>query len=86
MGPEGLDAAVLSGSVWQLPPIRIHASGNFAHAPDSAVPAGHSVLTRTDPAEEALSRYVLDAALDARLDAAAPMLPGAAPAIGRPCP
>ena len=30
------------------------------------VPAGHSVLTRTDATVEALSRYVLDAALDSR--------------------
>ena len=30
------------------------------------VPTGHSVLTRTDPTVEALSRYVLDAALDSR--------------------
>ncbi|GFG53372.1 helicase [Mycolicibacterium agri] len=35
------------------------------------VPTGHAVLTRTDPTVDALSRYVLDAALDARLDAAA---------------
>jgi hypothetical protein len=32
------------------------------------VPTGHSVLARTDPTVEALSRYVLDAALDADLD------------------
>jgi len=32
------------------------------------VPIGHSVLARTDPTVEALSRYVLDAALDADLD------------------
>ncbi len=35
------------------------------------VPAGHSVLTRTDATVDALSRYVLDAALDSRLDPAA---------------
>ncbi|MGH3560373.1 MAG: helicase-related protein, partial [Mycobacterium sp.] len=34
-------------------------------------PTGHSVLTRTDPVVEALARYVLDAALDSRLDPAA---------------
>lgn len=32
------------------------------------VPVGHCVLNRTDSTVEALSRYVLDAALDARLD------------------
>jgi superfamily II DNA or RNA helicase len=35
------------------------------------VPPGHAVLTRTDASVEALSRYVLDAALDDRLDPAA---------------
>ncbi len=35
------------------------------------VPAGHGVLSRTDPTVEALSRYVLGAALDSRLDAPA---------------
>lgn len=35
------------------------------------VPPGHHVLARTDTCVEALSRYVLDAALDAGLDAAA---------------
>jgi superfamily II DNA or RNA helicase len=32
------------------------------------VPIGHGVLSRTDATVEALSRYVLDAALDSRLD------------------
>ncbi|ODR24035.1 helicase [Mycobacterium gordonae] len=32
------------------------------------VPVGHSVLNRTDATVDALSRYVLDAALDSRLD------------------
>lgn len=35
------------------------------------VPVGHSVLNRTDATVDALSRYVLDAALDSRLDPAA---------------
>jgi len=34
------------------------------------VPTGHSVLTRTDTTVDALSRYILDAALDSRLDPA----------------
>ncbi|EHB48618.1 helicase domain protein [Mycolicibacterium rhodesiae JS60] len=34
------------------------------------VPIGHGVLSRTDAAVEALARYVLDAALDSRLDPA----------------
>jgi hypothetical protein len=51
----------------QLPP----AKGNRLHFHKSLpVPIGHHVLTRTDPAVEALSRYVLDAALDADLDPA----------------
>jgi superfamily II DNA or RNA helicase len=49
----------------QLPPAKDHR----LHFHDSfPVPTGHSVLTRTDPTVEALSRYVLDAALDANLD------------------
>lgn len=52
----------------QLPPVK----GGRAHFHRSLpVPAGHSVLTRTDTTVDALSRYVLDAALDARLDPAA---------------
>jgi superfamily II DNA or RNA helicase len=49
----------------QLPPAkdyRLHFHRSFP------VPAGHSVLTRTDSTVEALSRYVLDAALDSELD------------------
>lgn len=52
----------------QIPPIknaRLHFHRSFP------VPNGHSVLTRTDTTVEALSRYVLDAALDTRLDATA---------------
>ncbi|MGV7717824.1 helicase-related protein [Mycobacterium kansasii] len=48
----------------QLPPTRdglVHFHRSFP------APAGHHVLSRTDPAVEALSRYVLDAALDATL-------------------
>jgi superfamily II DNA or RNA helicase len=49
----------------QLPPAKDHR----LHFHDSfPVPTGHSVLARTDPTVEALSRYVLDAALDADLD------------------
>ncbi|KZS55865.1 helicase [Mycobacterium kansasii] len=52
----------------QLPP----AKDNCLHFHRSLpVPGGHCVLNRTDPTVEALSRYVLDAALDSRLDAAA---------------
>ncbi|MBY0287282.1 MAG: DEAD/DEAH box helicase [Mycobacteriaceae bacterium] len=52
----------------QLPPIK----GSRLHLHRSLpVPPGHSVLTRTDPTVDALSRYVLDAALDSRLDSAA---------------
>lgn len=52
----------------QLPP----AKGGRLHFHRSLpVPAGHSVLTRTDATVDALSRYVLDAALDSRLDPAA---------------
>ena len=49
----------------QLPPAKDHRLHFHESFP---VPAGHSVLTRTDPTVEALSRYVLDAALDADLD------------------
>lgn len=52
----------------QLPPSK-NATLTFHRS--LPVPAGHHVLTRTDTCVEALSRYVLDAALDARLDAAA---------------
>lgn len=49
----------------QLPP----AKGGRLHFHRSLpVPTGHSVLTRTDATVDALSRYVLDAALDSRLD------------------
>ncbi len=52
----------------QLPP----AKGGRLHFHRSLpVPTGHSVLTRTDATVDALSRYVLDAALDSRLDPAA---------------
>ncbi|BBX50357.1 helicase-related protein [Mycolicibacterium poriferae] len=52
----------------QLPP----AKGGRLHFHRSLpVPAGHCVLTRTDATVDALSRYVLDAALDSRLDPAA---------------
>ncbi len=52
----------------QLPP----AKGGRLHFHRSLpVPTGHSVLTRTDTTVDALSRYVLDAALDSRLDPAA---------------
>lgn len=52
----------------QLPPTK----DNRLHFHRSLpVPAGHCVLNRTDPTVESLSRYVLDAALDSRLDAAA---------------
>jgi superfamily II DNA or RNA helicase len=52
----------------QLPPTK---SGRLHFHSSLPVPAGHSVLTRTDPTVDALSRYVLDAALDSRLDPAA---------------
>ncbi|MCH9733547.1 MAG: DEAD/DEAH box helicase [Actinomycetia bacterium] len=52
----------------QLPPIK---SGRLQFHRSLPVPAGHSVLTRTDTTIDALSRYVLDAALDSRLDSAA---------------
>jgi superfamily II DNA or RNA helicase len=51
----------------QLPPIRDQRLQFHRSLP---VPAGHGVLNRTDPTVEALSRYVLDAALDHRLDPA----------------
>ncbi|OBH19969.1 helicase [Mycolicibacter sinensis] len=50
----------------QLPPTR---NATLAFHRSLPVPPGHHVLTRTDTCVEALSRYVLDAALDARLDA-----------------
>jgi len=49
----------------QLPPVK---NGRMHFHRSLPVPAGHSVLTRTDTTVDALSRYVLDAALDARLD------------------
>ena len=49
----------------QLPPTKDHRLHFHRSFP---VPAGHSVLTRTDRTVEALSRYVLDAALDPDLD------------------
>lgn len=52
----------------QLPPAK---DGRLHFHRSLPVPAGHSVLTRTDATVEALARYVLDAALDARLDPAA---------------
>lgn len=52
----------------QLPPTK---NATLAFHRSLPVPPGHHVLTRTDTAVEALSRYVLDAALDARLDTAA---------------
>jgi superfamily II DNA or RNA helicase len=52
----------------QLPP----AKGGRLHFHHSLpIPTGHSVLTRTDVTVDALSRYILDAALDSRLDPAA---------------
>ena len=52
----------------QLPPIK----GDRLHFHRSLpVPVGHRVLTRTDAGVDALSRYVLDAALDGRLDPSA---------------
>jgi superfamily II DNA or RNA helicase len=52
----------------QLPPVK---SGQVQFHRSLPVPTGHAVLTRTDATVEALARYVLDAALDARLDPAA---------------
>lgn len=52
----------------QLPPIK---GGRMHFHRSLPVPTGHRVLTRTDPGVDALSRYVLDAALDTRLDPAA---------------
>lgn len=52
----------------QLPPTK---SGRLYFHRSLPVPTGHSVLTRTDATVDALSRYVLDAALDSRLDPAA---------------
>lgn len=49
----------------QLPPAK---DGRLHFHRSLPVPAGHSVLTRTDATVDALSRYVLDAALDSRLD------------------
>ncbi|MDP7724185.1 helicase-related protein [Mycobacterium sp. TY814] len=51
----------------QLPPTK----GRLHFHRSLPVPARHNVLTRTDPTVDALSRYVLDAALDSRLDPAA---------------
>lgn len=55
----------------QLPPTK---DGRLHFHRSLPVPIGHSVLNRTDATVDALSRYVLDAALDSRLD------PGARPA------
>jgi superfamily II DNA or RNA helicase len=52
----------------QLPATK---SGRLHFHQSLPVPTGHSVLTRTDATVDALSRYVLDAALDSRLDPAA---------------
>ena len=52
----------------QFPPTK---NGRLHFHRSVPVPAGHSVLTRTDATVDALSRYVLDAALDSRLDPAA---------------
>ncbi|MCX5045259.1 DEAD/DEAH box helicase [Aldersonia sp. NBC_00410] len=49
----------------QLPPTK---NGQLQFHRSLPVPAGHSVLTRTDATVDSLSRYVLDAALDSRLD------------------
>lgn len=49
----------------QLPPTK---NGRLQFHRSLPVPTGHSVLTRTDATVDALSRYVLDAALDSRLD------------------
>lgn len=61
---DALPAAVRD----QLPPIK---NAKLTFHRSLPVPPGHHVLTRTDTCVEALSRYVLDAALDARLDTAA---------------
>ncbi|WP_155764299.1 helicase-related protein, partial [Mycobacterium colombiense] len=61
---EALPAAVRD----QLPPTK---GGRLHFHRSLPVPIGHSVLTRTDTTVDALSRYVLDAALDSRLDPAA---------------
>lgn len=61
---DALPAAVRD----QLPPVK---GGRLHFHRSLPVPAGHSVLTRTDATVDALSRYVLDAALDSRLDPAA---------------
>lgn len=52
----------------QLPPIK---GGRMHFHRSLPVPTGHRVLTRTDQGVDALARYVLDAALDTRLDPAA---------------
>ncbi|KAF0969885.1 helicase-related protein [Gordonia sp. YY1] len=52
----------------QLPPGR---DGRIHFHRSLPVPSGHSVLNRTDPTVEALARYVLEAALDPRLEAVA---------------
>ncbi|ORV46323.1 helicase [Mycolicibacter engbaekii] len=52
----------------QLPPTK---AATLTFHRSLPMPPGHHVLARTDTCVEALSRYVLDAALDARLDAAA---------------
>lgn len=61
---DSLPAAVRD----QLPPTK---GGRLHFHRSLPVPSGHSVLTRTDTTVDALSRYVLDAALDSRLDPAA---------------
>ncbi|ODR08034.1 helicase [Mycolicibacillus koreensis] len=69
--PDGFTARVdtlPAGVRDQLPPSKNTTLPFHRSLP---VPPGHHVLTRTDPCVEALSRYVLDAALDARLDATA---------------
>lgn len=48
----------------QLPPVK---DGRLHFHRSLPIPTGHSVLTRTDPTVDALSRYVLDAALDSQL-------------------
>lgn len=52
----------------QLPPVK---DGKLHFHRSLPVPVGHSVLIRTDATVEALSRYVLDVALDRRLDSSA---------------
>ncbi len=51
----------------QLPPVK---NGRLQFHRSLPVPTGHAVLTRTDATVEALARYVLDAALDTKLDPA----------------